>query len=141
MKTEVGVAQRRRGAEELRALTAQVIDIGLSIHKTLGPGLLESVYEEVLAFELAQAGLAVERQVARPIDWKGRLLGEPYRMDLVVEDCLVIELKSVEKTAPVHKKQLITYLKLSGLPVGLLLNFGTELFRDGIERLVNGVQE
>jgi len=148
MNEEEDLAQRRRGAEKrgTRSLTANdvsgaVVDIGLMIHKALGPGLLESVYETVLCHELAAAGFHVERQVSVPIKWKGQTLDDAFRADLIVERMVIVELKSVEKTLPVHKKQVITYLKLTGLKVGLLLNFGADLFRDVVERLVNGADE
>ena len=137
-------ARRRGGAEsgvEINQITESVIDAGLEIHRMLGPGLLESVYESVLARELALRGLHVQRQVALPVIGKGEILEDAFRADLIVEGKIIVELKSVEKTAPVHKKQVITYLKLTGMKVGLLLNFGTELFKDGIERLVNGAPD
>lgn len=122
-------------------ITGIIIDTGLSVHKQLGPGLFESVYESVLAWELTEARLCVERQVPIPVVWKGKVIEEAFRADLVVEGRIIVELKSVEKTAPVHRKQLITYLKLSGLKVGLLLNFGCALFNEGIVRIVNGAEE
>jgi GxxExxY protein len=137
---EMPLAQRRGGAE-LKEISGKIVDIGLSIHKILGPGLLESVYEAVLSHELRAQGLQVERQVALPVRWKGLVLDDGFRADLIVESSIIVELKSVERTQPVHKKQLLTYLRLTGLSVGLLLNFGTELFRDGIERVVNGAPE
>ena len=118
-----------------------IVDSGLEIHRELGPGLLETVYETVLARELALRGLHVQRQVSLPVTWKGEVLEDSFRADLIVEGRVIIELKSVEKTAAVHKKQVLTYLKLTGMQVGLLLDFGTELFRDGIHRLVNGAED
>jgi GxxExxY protein len=122
-------------------LAAIVIDTSLRIHKGLGPGLLESAYEAVLAFELGRQGLEVERQIPMPLLWEGMIVADSYRADLIVERKLIIELKSVERLLPVHKKQVITYLRVSGMKLGLLVNFGAELLRDGIVRLVNGLEE
>jgi GxxExxY protein len=140
------LAQGRRGAEkrtdsEINHVTEVIVSAGLEIHKSLGPGLLESVYESVLARELSIRGLHVQRQVALPVVWKGEVLDDAFRVDLIVEGKVIVELKSLEKSLPVHKKQLLTYLKLTGMQVGLLLNFGTGLFKDGIERLANGVSD
>jgi GxxExxY protein len=113
------------------------VDCGFHIHKELGPGLLESVYEALLAEALVQQGLAVTRQQAVPISFRGVVLPEAFRADLIVENSLVIEVKSVERNAPVHAKQLLTYLRLMKQPLGLLMNFGCETFRDGIKRVIN----
>jgi GxxExxY protein len=149
MTQEKDLAQRRRGAEStsstveptLNELTKLIVDAGLEIHKELGPGLLETVYETVLARELTLRGLHVLRQVSLPVTWKGEALENSFRADLIVEGRVIVELKSVEQIAAVHKKQVLTYLKLTGMKVGLLLNFGTELFRDGIHRLANGIED
>ena len=117
-----------------------VVDVGLQIHRDLGPGLLESVYESVLARRLQNLGLGVARQRAISIEYDGLWLDEGFRTDLIVEELLVIELKSVEQLAPIHYKQLLTYLRLMRLPVGLLLNFGAATFREGIKRVVNDHQ-
>ena len=122
------------GIEEL-ASTA--VDCGFHLHKELGPGLLESVYEAVLAEALIQRGLSVQRQRPIPIKFRGIALNEGFRADLIVESRLVIEVKSVERNAPVHAKQLLTYLRLMKQPLGLLMNFGCETFRDGIKRVIN----
>lgn len=116
-----------------------IVDSCYKIHTTLGPGLLESVYESVLTHELQQRGLFVARQKALPIVYDGMVLDEGFRADLVVEDLVIVELKSVETVAPVHKKQLNTYLKLSGKRLGLLVNFGANLIKDGITRIANGM--
>ncbi|ABK99716.1 conserved hypothetical protein [Pelobacter propionicus DSM 2379] len=116
-----------------------IVDSCYKIHTTLGPGLLESVYESVLTHELQQRGLFVARQKALPIIYDGMVLDEGFRADLVVEDLVIVELKSVETIAPVHKKQLNTYLKLSGKRLGLLVNFGANLIKDGITRIANGM--
>jgi GxxExxY protein len=115
------------------------VDACFKVHTTLGPGLLESVYEAVLAHELQQRGLRVTRQQAIPIIYEGILLDEGFRVDLIVEDLVILELKSVETVIPVHKKQLLTYLRLSGKRLGFLVNFGSNLIKDGITRVVNGL--
>lgn len=119
-------------------LAATAIDCGFHIHKELGPGLLESVYETVLAEALRQHGLTVVQQQPVPITYRKMKFSDAFRADLVVEDMLVIEVKSVERNAPVHAKQLLTYLRLMKQPLGLLMNFGCETFRDGVKRVVNG---
>lgn len=113
------------------------VDCGFQIHRDLGPGLLESAYEAILAHCLVQAGLVIERQKPITIEYDGMILAEGFRADIVVERSLIIEVKSVEKLSPVHGKQLLTYLKLSKQPVGLLMNFGAATFREGIKRVVN----
>ena len=117
-------------------LTAKVIGCAIEVRRILGPGLLESVYEECLTWELKQAGLRVKRQAPQPIFCKDATLDCGFRMDLVVEDKLIIELKAVEKPVPIHEAQLLTYLRLSGMSKGLLLNFNTSVLRDGIRRFV-----
>ncbi|MHB8121814.1 MAG: GxxExxY protein [Desulfuromonadaceae bacterium] len=116
-----------------------IVDACFKIHTTLGPGLLESVYEAVLAHELQKRGLSVVRQLALPVVYDGIVLDEGFRADLIVEDLVIVELKSVEVVAPVHKKQLNTYLRLSGKKLGLLVNFGENLIKDGITRIANGM--
>jgi len=123
-----------KNVEEMSAI---VVDAAFHLHRDLGPGLLESVYEVVLAKILRDRGLAVERQKPVPIEFAGLSFDEGFRADLVVEGCLVIELKSVEKISPVHGKQLLTYLRLMHLPLGLLINFGAPIFKEGIRRIVN----
>lgn len=114
-----------------------VVDAGFHLHRGLGPGLLESVYEVVLARMLVGRGLRVERQKSIPFEFDGIRFDEGLRVDLLVEDCLLVELKSVETLAPVHGKQLLTYLRLLELPVGLLINFGAPTFKQGVKRVVN----
>jgi GxxExxY protein len=114
------------------------IDCGFRIHKELGPGLLESVYEVVLAASLERAGLPVERQKSVPIVFDGLQFADAFRADIVIDGRLIIEIKSVERIAPVHAKQLLTYIRLTKQPLGLLMNFGSETFRDGVKRVVNG---
>ena len=118
-----------------------VIDAAIHVHRELGPGLLETVYEVVLAHELRERGLTVERQVPMPIKYKELRFDEGFRADIVVEGRVILELKSVEKVAPAHKKQIQTYLRLTGCKLGYLLNFGEELMRDGITRSVNRLEE
>ena len=122
-------------------ITGMIIDVAIDIHRRLGPGLLESVYQAILMHELKNRGLRVESEVPFPVEWDGIKLDLGFRADLVVEDKIVVELKSVEKTAPVHRKQVLTYLKVSGARIGLLLNFGEVLLKDGIHRLVNNFDE
>ncbi len=110
----------------------------LEVHKALGPGLLEGVYEECLAHELSEMNLRVERQKMAPLVYKTTRITNAYRMDLVVENKVVVELKSVEKMNELHVAQLLTYLKLSGYKLGLLMNFNVPLFKDGVKRLING---
>ena len=118
-----------------------VVDAAIAVHRELGPGLLESVYEAVLADELAGRGLSAVRQVLVPIVYKGKQIDEGYRADIVVNDSVVLELKSIEAIRDVHKKQLLTYLKLGGKKLGFLLNFGEAVMKKGIARIVNGLPE
>jgi GxxExxY protein len=116
-----------------------VVDAALLVHRELGPGLLESVYEATLAAELEERGLAVQRQLPVSINYRGLAFEEGFRADLVVEDLVLLELKSVTALSNAHKKQLLTYLRLTGLKLGFLLNFGEALMRNGIVRTVNGL--
>lgn len=120
----------------LSHLTDRIIGLAIEVHRTLGPGLLESVYEECLAHELTQAHIPFQRQVSRPVVYKNVPLDCGYRMDLVVDEAVVVELKTVEKLLPIHDAQLLTYLRLSGCSVGLLLNFNTPMLKNGLKRLV-----
>ena len=113
------------------------MDASLQIHRELGPGLLESVYEMVLAKALQRRQLTVERQRPVRFEYDGMVFDEGFRVDLLVEGCVVAELKSVEQLAPVHSKQLLTYLRLMNLPVGLLINFGAATLKEGLHRIVN----
>ena len=119
----------------------KIIESAIGVHRELGPGLLETVYEVVLARELLNLGLEVERQVPVPIIFKGVTFEEGLRADIIVEQKVLLELKSVERTAPAHKKQVQTYLKLTGLKLGYLLNFGEDVLKSGITRCVNGLDE
>jgi GxxExxY protein len=125
--------------ERINVLAKQIVDAAYQVHYRLGPGLLESVYEAILFHELQKRGLMVLRQHAIPIVYDGLRFDEGFRADLVVDDSLIVELKSVEKVAPVHKKQLLTYLKLADKRLGLLVNFGASLIKDGVFRVANGV--
>ena len=122
-------------------IARKVIDGAYKVHRRLGPGLLESVYEAILAHELQKMGLEVSRQVPVAVSYDGQTFDEGFRADLVVQDKVIIELKSVEKLMPVHKKQLLTYLRLADKRLGLLINFGAGLIRDGIVRIVNDLPE
>lgn len=122
----------------IEEIAAIAVDCGFHIHKELGPGLLESVYEIVLADALRHQGLSVQQQLPVPITFRGLAFSDAFRADLVVEGALIIEIKSVERNAPVHAKQLLTYLRLMKQPLGLLMNFGCDTFRDGVKRVVNG---
>lgn len=133
---------RRHGAEDTtggseNAIARVIVDACFHIHTRLGPGLLESVYEVVLARDLARRGLEVRRQVSVPIVWEGLSFDEGFRADLIVDDRVMVELKSVERLAPVHAKQLLTYLRLMDKRLGLLVNFGAALIKDGITRVVD----
>jgi GxxExxY protein len=125
----------------LEGLATAVVDAAFHIHKNLGPGLLESVYEVVLAKTLEKQGLNVERQKPIPIEYAGMRFDEGFRADLLVNGRLLVELKSVEKSSPIHGKQVLTYLKLLDLPLGLVINFGMETFRQGVKRIVNNHRE
>jgi GxxExxY protein len=118
-----------------------VVDSAYKVHTKLGPGLLESVYEVVLAHEVRKHGVTADRQVIIPIKYDGIQFEEGFRADLIVRERLLVELKSVEQISPVHKKQVLTYLRLSDRRLGLLINFGSELVRDGITRIVNGLPD
>ena len=122
---------------DIEHLVKVVIDTGLKLHIDLGPGLMESVYEAVLASRLEKLGMRVARQMPIKIEFDGLIFPEAFRADLVVESMLLIELKSLERLMPVHAKQVLTYLRLANLPIGLLMNFGADKFKEGLKRLVN----
>lgn len=117
------------------------VDAAIFVHRGLGAGLLESVYETVLAKQLSKRGLDVQRQVPIPIHFDGETFNEGFRADIILNDLVIVEVKSVEKTLPVHLKQLQTYLKLTGKKLGLLMNFNSALMKDGIARCVNGLDD
>ena len=118
--------------------SGQVVNAAMKVHTILGPGLLESAYEACLTQELKNRGLKVEAQVGLPITYDGTQIDVGYRIDLIVERVVIVELKAVEKLRPLHKAQILSYLKLSGLRVGLLINFNTVSLKDGIQRIING---
>ncbi|MBC8420443.1 MAG: GxxExxY protein [Proteobacteria bacterium] len=122
---------------DINELSSKIIGAAIEVHKALGPGLLESAYEKCLCYEFGLRVMCFERQKPLPIIYKGRELDCGYRLDIVVENAIILELKSCEKIEEIHKAQLLTYLKLSGLKLGLLLNFNVVLMRDGIVRIVN----
>ena len=128
----------RADLERLNAITERVIGCCITVHRELGPGLLESAYAECLCYELAQAGIRFERERPLPIAYGTVRLDAGYRLDLVVEDLVVVELKSIDKLAPIHQAQLMTYLRLSNLPLGLLINFNVLMLKHGIKRVANG---
>ena len=123
--------------ERVDELTSIVINSGLALHQQVGPGLLESVYEQVLADRLMSIGLRVERQQPVSIVIDGKTYAEAFRYDLLIDGLLLIELKSIERLGPIHLKQTLTYIRLMNLPIGLLLNFGSETFKQGIRRITN----
>jgi GxxExxY protein len=123
--------------DRLEQLASIVIDCGYHLHLEFGPGLLESVYEVILAKVIEGRGLRVRRQVTVPIEYQGVIIDNAFKIDLLVEDILVIELKSTERNVLVHSKQLLTYLRLMKLPLGLLMNFGQPTFRSGLQRVAN----
>lgn len=125
------------GKEDL--LSREIVDCAVEVHRSLGPGLLESAYEQCFCTEIASRGLSFERQVHLPVHYKGSLLECGYRLDVVVDNLVVIEIKSVSKLEPVHVAQLLTYLKLSGMKLGFLLNFNSSLMKNGIRRVVNNL--
>ncbi len=131
-----------RGTEntemELNEVSGQVIGAAIAVHRELGPGLLESAYEACLVHELRQRGIQVEQQVSQPVFYKGLQLDCGYRLDLLVENRVIVELKAVEAVLPIHEAQLLTYLKLRKLRLGLLINFNVPILKNGIKRLLNG---
>lgn len=123
---------------ELNALSQRVIGLCIEVHRELGPGLLESVYEEAVAFEFGRAGVKYQRQIDRPLIYKGMNLNCGYRIDFAIEDKLILELKAVSVLAPLHYAQLLTYLKLERKSLGLLVNFNEPVLKDGVRRVVSG---
>ena len=123
--------------EELEKISKDVVDVSMKLHMALGPGLLESVYTVMLGKKLEERGYKVDRERAIPLELDGVRFEMGFRADLFINDCFIVELKSVEKLAPVHGKQLLTYLKLTGCRLGLLINFGEAFLKDGIKRIAN----
>jgi GxxExxY protein len=126
---------------EVNKITRRIIDAAIAVHRELGPGLLESTYEACLAYELVERGMKVEPQKALPVKYRDVRLDCGYRIDLLVEESIIVELKSVEHLEPIHQAQLLSYLKLSGCKVGLLINFNVNMLKNGIKRLVNGLAD
>ena len=122
---------------QINKITEKIIGAAIEVHKALGPGLLESAYESYLVFELAERGLTIEQQKAIPVVYKDVKLDCGYRLDLLVEDQVIVEIKAIEELAPIHQAQLLSYLKLSGLRVGLLINFNAIILKNGIKRIIN----
>jgi len=121
----------------LNNLTDQIIGSAIDVHKELGSGLLESAYQTCLAIELGQRDVSYKREVELAIEYKGQNVDANYRLDFIVEDCIIVEIKSVDRIIPIHEAQLLTYLRLSGEKLGLLINFNVPLFKEGIKRLIN----
>ena len=126
---------------DAEATATIIVDTAIAVHRLLGPGLLESVYQAVMLHELRKRGLPVEAEVPLPVIWDDLKLEVGFRVDLFIESKLIIELKSIERIAPVHKKVLLTYLRLADCRLGLLINFGEELIKNGISRVVNGLKD
>ena len=126
---------------EINRITETIIGAAIEVHRALGPGLLESVYEECLCRELSLRGIPFERQRSLPVEYKGLRLDCGYRLDLLVADTVVVEIKAVESLLPIHEAQLLTYLRLGGWKVGLLINFNVAVLRQGIRRRVLGLEE
>ena len=123
---------------ELNKLSSQIIKAAINVHKELGPGLLESVYQSCMVIELDDMNIKTESQVPLPVFYRGQKVNEEeFRLDLLVDDLIIVELKSVEKVLPVHKKQLLTYLRLTKKPLGLLINFNESMLKEGITRIIN----
>jgi GxxExxY protein len=139
--TQSALGRSKAMVMNINQLTSKIIGAAIEVHKILGPGLLESAYEECLCHELSIQGVSFEKQKPLSIDYKGKKLDCGYRLDMVVENAVVLELKSFEKIESIHHAQLLTYLKLSELNIGLILNFNVSLMRDGIVRIVNDLKE
>jgi len=122
---------------DINDLTGNIIGAAIEVHKVLGPGLLESTYEECLCHELALRNISYQRQVTIPLDYKGMRLECGYRLDLLVESCVLVEMKACESIQPIHEAQLLTYLKLANLKLGLLINFNVPVLKEGIKRIAN----
>jgi GxxExxY protein len=118
-------------------VAAILVDVFFQVHRTLGPGLLESVYEEAICYELTLRNLSFQRQRGIPVNYKEIKLDLGFRADIIIENCVIVEIKSIEALAPVHFKQVLTYLRLTGMKLGLLVNFNTSLIKEGIKRVVN----
>ncbi len=131
------IAENAEMEEIINSITSSIIGAAVNVHRELGPGLLESTYEACLVHELAQEGIKVERQKALPVVYRGVRLDCGYRIDLLVQGQVVVEVKAVDRLKPIHRAQVLSYLKLSGCKVGLLINFNVKMLKDGVCRLVN----
>lgn len=125
----------------INEISGAIIDCSMKIHKSLGPGLLESVNQGILMSELRKTGLIVEKEVPSPVNWDGHIIDESFRADLIINGQVLVELKSIERLEPAHSKQVLTYLKITKLPLGLLINFDAPYLKEGITRLVNNLPE
>ncbi len=125
----------------INEISGAIIDCSMKIHKSLGPGLLESVNQGILMSELRKTGLTVEKEVPSPVNWDGHIIDESFRADLIINGQVLVELKSIERLEPAHSKQVLTYLKITKLPLGLLINFDAPYLKEGITRLVNNLPE
>lgn len=125
---------------DIEKIASEIVDAAIKVHKALGPGLLESAYQQCLIYELKKRGLKVDSEVAMPVTYDGMKIDAGYRMDIVVDGLIVIENKTVEKIMPIHQAQLLTYLKLSGMNLGFLLNWNVTIMKDGIKRIVNNLK-
>jgi GxxExxY protein len=124
---------------ELNVISGKIIELAIEVHKELGPGMLEGAYEACLKFELIRAGLKVETQLKLPIIYQSITIDAGYRIDMLIQDSVIVELKAITMILPVHEAQLLSYLRMSNLRLGLLINFNNRLLRDGIKRVVNGL--
>jgi len=141
MNIENSASLRLRGENNQNEITSQIIGAAIEVHRTMGPGLLESVYEECLTVEFELQGIRYERQKSLALEYKGRQIGQDMRLDFLVADQVVVELKAVEKLLPVHQAQLLTYMKLTNSQVGLLINFNVPVLKQGIKRMVDNFIE
>ena len=142
MKEAHAETQRRRDCrQEINEISGVIVDRAVKVHTALAPGLLESVYQRILAYERRKAGLEVETEVPIPDEWDGRKIDESFRADIIVNDQVLVELKALESIQPLHKKQVFTYLKLSKIHLGLLINIGASLLKEGLHRVVNDLPE
>jgi GxxExxY protein len=138
MLNHEGTKDTKARKERTLATSHEVIGAAIEVHRLIGPGLLESVYEVALCTELRLRGITVDRQISIPVNYKGEVLDCYMKLDLLVEQSIIVEVKSVDKLIPVHRAQLLTYLRLQDLWLGLLINFNVELLRDGVRRVLNG---
>jgi len=132
---------QRDSAKEINRITSMIIESAIRIHRTVGPGILEKAYFGCLCYELVSAGLKIQTQQELPLLYQGVKIDCAYRADLIVEESVIVEVKAIESLAPIHSRQLLTYLRIAHLPVGLLLNFGALTMKQGIERVVNNFKE